>query len=147
MLRQWHLSPSFTLVVSAPFLSSPPASCSSIPLKLVGLTCFCPFCISLSLDVLSDVSLLEGAQASSRPLCFAPAHPVLPLCSLVLRLPTASAALHPAPETSVLLLETSLPEGGCDGTDNSWGNPQHVLTLTVDGEPPHKAIRSRFLAV
>lgn len=81
MLRQWHLSPSFTLVVSAPFLSSPPASCSSIPPKLVGLTCFCPFCISPSPDVLGDVSLLEDARASSRPLCFVPAHPMLPLCS------------------------------------------------------------------
>lgn len=146
MLRQWHLSPSFTSVVSAPFLSSPPASCSSIPPKLVGLTCFCPFCISPSLDLLGGVSLLEDAQASSRPLCFVPAHPVLPLCSLVWRLPAASAVLHPAPETSVLLPEISLA-GGCDGTEDSWGNPQHVLTPIVDGEPPTKAIRSRFLAV
>lgn len=85
-----------------------------------------PLCVSPSPEVLGDVSLLlEDAQASSRPL--SALHQTILCCficvPLVLRLSAASAVLHIAPDTSVLLHENGLVQEGAMGLKTRWGSP------------------------
>lgn len=140
MLRQWHLSPSSSSVScfssSRPLLLLP--ATASFQNWLV-LPASIPLCVSPSPEVLDDVSLLlEDAQASSRPL--SALHQTILCCficvPLVLRLSAASAVLHTAPDTSVLLYENGVVQEGAMGlttrgqtpslsnTRSGWGTSQ-----------------------
>lgn len=85
-----------------------------------------PLCVSPSPEVLGDVSLLlEDARASSRPL--SALHQTILCCfvcvPLVLRLSAASAVLHTAPDTSVLLHKNGLVREGEMGLKTRGGTP------------------------
>ena len=126
MLRQWHLSPSFSsascfsssLVLSSRFLQQHLSGIGWSYLLLSPFAYLPPLKYLVMFPFWKMLRPLHGLCALHQTVlcCF--------VCvPLVLRLSTASAVLHTAPETSVLLHENGLVREGAVGLKACRGTP------------------------